>query len=78
MKSTRLPIKVKGYVDFVLNELKRRKQTPLTVWTKTFLRSIGLSESCIKNWDHSAPNLETMLLILDGLGFEMVIREKRT
>ena len=60
---------------FAIKDRRRERKMKL----KEISAQAGVSVSSLLNWFYSSnrkPNLETVLLVLDALGLEMIVREK--
>jgi transcriptional regulator with XRE-family HTH domain len=60
---------------YAIKDRRRERKMKL----KEISAQAGVSVSSLINWFYSSnrkPNLETVLLVLDALGLEMIVREK--
>ena len=60
---------------YAIKDRRRERKMKL----KEISAQAGVSVSSLLNWFYSSnrkPNLETVLLVLDALGLEMIVREK--
>lgn len=57
----------------------RRRERKMKLKEISAQAGVSVSVSSLLNWFYSSnrkPNLETVLLVLDALGLEMIVREK--
>ena len=71
-------IKVPDAAAMIFAIKERRREMGLKL--EELSAQAGVSVSSLINWFYSSnrkPNLETVLLVLDALGLEMIVREKK-